>query len=250
MMNTKLPTLLKEYGLDENEIAVFEYLVAYKELTAYKIAKSIGKSRSTVYDTLERLISKGFISKLNIDGTAYYKTNPISKIISDVKNKENILNEIIPEIENIESKYDTNLRIFEGTTGQQQFNYILFQTMKKEKGANLFIIGNGLSESLSANLFVESLIRQARREKIHKFITYRGIWDSTFRDNKIIQLYNKIGENRFIEGIPSKVTTIIYGDMVGFVYTSDKPYAIQIKNELIAREMNSYFNHLWDIAKK
>lgn len=59
-----------------------------------------------------------------------------------------------------------------------------------------------------------------------------------------------LGENRFLKNLPSKVGTIIFDNFVAFLYTTDKPYVVEIKNKIIAEELKIYFENLWNIAKK
>ncbi len=119
----------------------------------------------------------------------------------------------------------------------------------KNKQINyLYVIGNTYASTLSSNIFINNLIKEAVKHKLKKYVDYKGIWNTKFKEDKIIKEYNKLGPNKFLN-IPSKSGTIIYGDYVAFLFTTDKPYVIEIKNKFIAEEMKSYFNHLWKLAK-
>ena len=71
-MNINVALLLKEYGLEDNEIKVYLYLVGKRELTAYNIAKETKIHRSTCYDILDRLISKGFVTQSGEKNKRFY----------------------------------------------------------------------------------------------------------------------------------------------------------------------------------
>jgi sugar-specific transcriptional regulator TrmB len=244
-MEQEIITLLREYGLKEGEIKVYIFLVENKELTAYNIAKETKIHRSTCYDILDRLLYKGFISKIEKKEKSYYSANDLSKVISSLKDKETILLSLIPKLQTLENKQESKIRVLDGIEGQKQFNYNLFSLAKNKKIDYCYIIGNTYSTSLTGNLFIERLIKETKK---FRGIEYKGIWDFRFKNDKIVRLYNKLGKNKFLE-LPSKVGMIIFGDYVAFLYALDKPYAIEIKNKLISEEIKTYFLHLWKIAK-
>ena len=249
-METELKTLLKEYGLDDNEIKVYLYLVCNKELTAYSIAKENKIHRSTCYDILERLIAKGFVNKVDKKNKSYYSSNDISRVISQIKDKETILLSIIPKIQNLEQNKEVKVRILEDAEGQKQFNYNLFSLAKNQKISFCYMIGNTYASTLSSNIFIERLIKELNGSKFNEKIEYKGIWEEKYRGDKIIVQYNQLGENRFLKILPSKIGTIICDDFIAFLYTTDKPYVVEVKNKLIAEEMKSYFENLWTSSKK
>lgn len=248
-MEAELISLLKEYGLNENEIRIFLYLVGNKELTAYTIAKETKIHRSTCYDILERLVSKGFVSIINKEDKKYYCVNEISRVISQLKDKETILLSIMPKLQNLEQKQETKVRILEDAEGQKQFNFDLFTKLKNKQISYCYMIGNTYASTLSSNIFIERLIKEIKTLKLNKKVEYKGIWDERFREDKLILQYNYLGENRFLKNLPSKVGTIILDNFVAFLYTSDKPYVVEVKNKLIAEELKVYFENLWSLAK-
>ena len=203
-MENELKTLLKEYGLDDSEIKVFLYLVCNKELTAYSIAKENKIHRSTCYDVLERLIAKGFVSKVDKKNKSYYSANDISRVISQIKDKETILLSIIPKIQNLEQNKEVKVRILEDAEGQKQFNYNLFSLAKNQKISFCYMIGNTYASTLSSNIFIERLIKELNGSKFNEKIEYKGIWEEKYRGDKIIVQYNQLGENRFLKILPSK----------------------------------------------
>lgn len=249
-MEDNIKKLLKEYGLDENETTIFLLLVRKKELTAYRISKETKVHRSTCYDILERLIAKGFVSKIEKDGTLYYSANEISKVISSIKSKEFILQSLIPKLEVLESGEETKIKFLEGIEGQKQFNYHIFSIAKSRKISFLYIIGNTYASTEGSNIFIERLINESESLNLKNKIKYKGIWNSKFKNEKILKKYSQLGENKFLENIPSNVGTIIHDEGIALLYSQDKPYCIEIKNKLIAIEFKSYFEYLWNISKR
>ena len=245
-MENNLSILLKEYGLNEQETRVYAFLVGNKELTAYKIAKELKIHKSTCYDILEKLTSKGFVNKLE-KNKSYFEAGNISRLISNLKVKENILLEVGRRIKDSEKRGKTKVRYIEGIEGQNEFNLKMFNLAKERKVKYCYIIGNTYAATEGSNILIDKLINLLKKNK--KIGDYRGIWSLKYKTDKIIEEYNSIGENKFLD-IPSKVGMVVYEKGVAFLYTSDNSYTIDIENEVLAEEMKAYFEYLWKIARK
>jgi len=245
-MEINLHLMLKEYGLNEGETKIYLYLVANKELTAYRIAKNTKIHRSTCYDILEKLIQRGFISKIEKEKSSFYSANDISRVISSLKVKEELLKSMIPKIHELESKEETNIKYLEGVEGQNHFNLKLFNLAKNKEISYCYIIGNTYASTEGSNILIEKLILELKKNK--KLPEYRGIWNSRYKKDKIIRKYNLVGKNKFLD-VPSNVGTVVYEKGVAFLYTFDKSYTIDITNKKLAEEFKAYFEYLWKIAK-
>jgi len=242
--------ILKEYGLEDKEAKVYLLLVREIELTAYEIAKKTGIHRSTTYDILEKLVKRGFVSTIIKKGKRFYAVNELSKIVSSLKEKESMLLSLLPEIERLKRGLDTHAEVFEGAEGQREQNFALFELIKKGQIQELLAIGNGPAPTEGSELFIESLIKEAKKLKLPQKIGYRGIWDEKYRNEAVIKKYKILGQNKFLKELPSKTTMLIYGDYVSLLFTMEKPYAIRIKNALVAEEFKFYFRMLWGISKQ
>ncbi len=259
-MEDKIKMLLKAYGLDEKEIKIYIKLVQEKELNAYMLAKKVGIHRSTTYHILDRLISKGFISKIEKGNKIYYSALEIDNILLKIKDKESILLSLIPELEKVKENNISNVRVFETIESQKRFGFNLFNQITKEGIKEIFIIDAGPSEfldpqkrpkeDLSSQIFLENLLRELKRKNIHKKVKIKTIWNEKFRENKLLEFFSGLGENKFLVNLPTLATMVIYGDFLAYLFTTeDGPKVIEIQNKLIAEENRIYFNHIWRIAK-
>lgn len=254
-MNEKIKTLLTEYGLDSKEIKVYTVLVQKKELNAYVLARLAGMHRSTVYSVLDRLIFKGFVNRIEKDGRTFYAALEVGQTITKIKDKEAILQELIPEIEKIHESRISNVRVLESRESQKQFNFNLFNQISKSKVKELYIISGGPTsfisskannEDLSSKLLLKSLLKEMKKRKLHKTFEYRGIWNEKFKGSDVIRPFLTVGQNRFLKSLPTLATTVIFGEYVAYLFTMNGiPQVIEIQNKLIAEENKAYFAYLW-----
>ncbi len=249
-MESQISMLLREYGLDDKEIDIYLFLVGTRETSAYKVSKETKIHKSTCYDVLGRLINKGFVSK--IEGKrALYSANEVSKMLSIIKNKESIIVSLIPELEKLEKRQETKIKYLDTRESQREFDLNLLNLARQGKLSFVYVLSNGPSEFFSTNVLMERLIREAKKGRLLKKIDYKGIWDEKMRENRdYMRVYGLIGENRFLDNLPTKATTVIYDERAAFLFTDSSPKVIEIQNKFIAEEMKAYFLHLWKIARK
>lgn len=247
MINIK--KILKNLSLGDREIEIYLYLVGNKQLTAYEIAKGTSIHKSTVYDNLDKLVQKGFVSSLILKGRKVYSVNELSKTMSLIKEKETLLLSLIPAIASIKDRQEIFVELLEGEGGQREFNFMLFDLAKKGELAELYVLGGGSPTAIGTSIYIERLIKEGKKKGFLKKIKYKGIWNERFKQKKIIDMYNLIGKNKFIGRLPSKVTTVISGDYLAFIFTMQKPFVVRIKNKLLAEEHKYYFNLIWQMAK-
>jgi sugar-specific transcriptional regulator TrmB len=250
-MSEIISSLLQEYGLDNNETNIYLHLVRSKELTAYQIAKEIHIHRSNCYNILDRLVEKGFVAMLTIDNNKKYSANELTNVIGKIKNKESILLSIIPEIEKIQSAEDTRIKFAHTKNSFAQFNTNIYNMAKKGDLSFVYMISNSPDlTTKSSRILGERLLNDLKKTKLLKSIDGRAIWDVRFRKDSFMQLFSKLGKNKFLKKLPNKATTFIYDGCVNFVFLDENDSFIEIKNNMIAQEMKVYFEYLWEIAEK
>jgi len=250
-MEQEISILLKEYGLKEEEAKIYIFLVINGELTAYKIAKGTKIHRSTCYDILEKLVNKKFVSKIEKGNKLVFYANELTKVISGLKEKEEILKNLMSKIKEIEKQEDTKIKLLDNASSQKEFNINILELAKKREISFFYCISNGPSkinyELNSLNILIEKLIDEVFKKKLFKNIDYKGIWDFRFKRSRFLKIFNKLGKNKFLN-LPTKTTTIIFDNYVAFLFTDETSKVIEIKSKKVSEEMKAYFKYLWKLA--
>jgi len=113
---SEIEKVLRELGFTKNDSKVFLTLAKYKVLSPADIAKLSDVDRARVYDSLKRLMEKGYIRKEPVKRGANYKIISINKVFKSIRNgyKEKIndtilLEKSIPELEVEEEKPESSV---------------------------------------------------------------------------------------------------------------------------------------------
>jgi sugar-specific transcriptional regulator TrmB len=237
---------LKEIGLAEEEIKVYLILLKFGSSLASKVSEETKINRSHVYQLLERLIAKGFVSYVIKENRKYFSAVNPEKIIEIIKEKEQKLKDILPNLLGLASfeKEKPIVEIFEGKEGIKTILNDILKT--KEEWLAFGSSGKG-QEVLS--FYAEHWEKE--REKLK--INLRGILDSSesgLKRGKEIakRKYTKIKYVK--ENYSNPSSTWIYGDRLAFViWSKEHSFAIRMISKEIANNFKKHFEVLWRNAK-
>ena len=94
----EIKEVLDKVGLNEGEIKVYLALLKLGSVQVSKIKDETNLHRTTIYDFIEKLINKGLVGYVIKNNVKYYTASHPSKLIDFVKEKEENLKEILPNL--------------------------------------------------------------------------------------------------------------------------------------------------------
>lgn len=248
-MDSSISIVLREYGLAENEIVAYIYLVSRGGLTAYQVAKGTKMLRSNMYNILARLVEKGFVGESISDGRKLYYANDLRAVIARIKNKEVLLESLVPKIEVLRVRNKTEVFHAQAKNSFAQFNKKLFDLAANKALSFCYMISNSPDLRTASSIFLsERLLTDLYDQRLLVDVDVRAIWDVGFKDNDFVNHFIKLGKNKFLDSLPSKATMFLYDGHVAFLYLDDSDSFIEIKSGIIVEELKSYFEYLWAIA--
>lgn len=240
----KLGEILKTLGLNKNEILIYLDLMQHNNSSALDIAKSTGIHRSNTYDSLRKLIERGFAAEIKEgDKTLFQAINP-EKIKYYIKQKEQEFDTLIPEIKDFGRK-DDSVGSFSVAQGAFAAREALYDLLK----LNSTIYAYGASKE-AVETFGEGFLKDFHKERIKKKIMMKHIYNKDAFQR--IKYLNKIKytEARYL---PEKyhtvaATAICRSSVVIFIFA--KPvHVIKINNQIVADAYKDYFELLYRIGK-
>jgi len=240
---------LEKLGLSRNEAKIYIYLLKHGERTTGPIIKETRIANSRVYESLNNLVDKGFVSyNLQKDGKHFIAVNP-SILIENEEDRTKRVKSLVPELIGLMNKdhsEKTVSAIYDGFEGfKTAFRKIIDDC---PNGGEILIIGFSerqySEESLRVFLSNMNLKCKKKKQKL-KFIFDESVSKSFGRDRE------KEGfEVRYLnEGFISPAAIDIMQDYVYIFLWEEKPFVFMIKNKRIADSFRGYFNFLWRISK-
>lgn len=238
--------ILSELNLTNSEIKVYKFLLNYGKSSVGDISKKTEIHRRNVYDCLDRLIKKGFVSYIEENKVKIYSiTNPrsIMQKLEDKKNEfENLLPDLLNKFNSTHSKSET--LFFSGKEGLKQ----IFED-QINIGEEILISASNIQINEILKFYFEQFDIKRKEKKIKVKI----IFDSKILKNKEIK--NEIAKIpfvkiKYIDNFNStQMSEYIYGNNVAIVVWSENPIAILIRQKEIADANKEKFELIWNLNK-
>lgn len=238
---------LKEIGLEYEEIKVYLAMLEIGSSLASRIAEETKINRSHVYQLLERLISKGFVSYVIKENRKYFSAINPEKIIEIVKEREQKLKNILPNLLQL-TTFTKEKPIVEILQGKEGIKTILNDILKIKKEWLAFGSSGKGTEILS--FYAEHF--EKKREKLR--INLKGILDSSesgIKRGKELSKRKYTQIKHVKEKYSNPCSTWIYGDRLAFIiWSKEHSFAIRIISKEITNNFKRHFDVLWKNANK
>lgn len=232
---------LQRIGFHINEAKIYLVLLKLGSAQAGKISKEAQINRTTIYDSLERLIEKGLVTYIIEANRKVFKPVAPEKILDQLKEKQKTVEEILPELNKLlkESREKEESDIYRGRKGIRS---ILNDILKYKE-----YIAFGSSGRFLEIMKHDFVLFQKRKKELK--INSKVILSESSRKTEQVKLaYTNF---KYIpDEFSSPTTTFVYNNKTAIIVWSEVPIATLIISKEVSDSYRNYFNLLWKIAKK
>ncbi len=227
-------SVLKDIGLSEGEIKVYETLFKTGEKTILQLAKSARMNRSYCYEILERLLNKGFVTKQLINNKIYWKVMPREHVLAYIDEvKKNIDNSLKGLTQTHKTNSEREINVFKGQKGIKTVCDSIVDSKSK-------VIGFGAEGNIKKYLpySYKHIFDKARKNKTKfELITLK---------NKIPLIKGITKTKSFKKSFNTCVEINIWDDKTVLFFWKDHPEAIVIKDPEVANSFRNYHKIFWE----
>ncbi|MBT5021504.1 hypothetical protein HOK51_05190 [Candidatus Woesearchaeota archaeon] len=237
---------LKEFGLSDNEITTYLTLLKVGETSANRISQLTGMKRTTTYDNLSLLITKGIVSKIVKDNVQYFIPAEPTKLSHLLEEKKKKIDKIIPELNKLKQtiREKSGVTFYEGKKGVLTVLNDIIDQKKK-----LWFYGSRKMALISLKHYPDNFIHKRAEEgiKLQAVLAEEDRKDKIYSEEDI----SKLSELKYLKELNKiKTNTFIYGDRVAFMTSEENPSGIIIRNQQIVSQQKKIFELIWKSAKK
>lgn len=247
---------LRDIGLTEGEIKVYEALLELGECTKTNLAKKSGVAPSNIYDITNRLIEKGIISKVEKNGISHFSPANPKRILDfldqkkiEVEREKDVLTALLPSLLAKFDKKESPIKVevFQNWSGLKTVFEDLLDECSKEDMNFVFGASKGDNPEIADNFFLKYNIK---REK-------KGIKTNIILNNELKERKDRISffiksknyKIKFLQQTtPSEI--MIYKDKTCIIILTKEPIVIRITSKEVSNSFKQYFDLMWKIAKK
>jgi sugar-specific transcriptional regulator TrmB len=236
-MDTKTLEML---GLEQKQAKIYLALLQLKQATATKISEDTRIERTLCYSIINKLIDKGLISYIIQNNVKYFKSAPPEKLMQDLKEKQEQLTNIMPQLIGLTklNREKTRAELYQGKEG---IKTVLKDIIKV--GKDHIIFGeDGLQFEKLFPIYSKQFVKKLEKENIKERVLFKAKGD---------MVKAKGSEFRYLpDDYFSPTCTVVYGNKTAIIIWSEPFLTILIENKEVARSYRNYFEILWGIAKK
>ncbi|MBI2607582.1 MAG: hypothetical protein HYW51_02030 [Candidatus Doudnabacteria bacterium] len=243
--------LLREFGLNEKEIAVYLCLVGLGPSAVRSIAQKSGINRGTTYDILRSLKEQGLVSFNNKQAHQSFAAEPPEKIIQAIDEKKRQLGRLkieaeksLPALKSIFEKFGGKplVRYYEGPAGVKQVLEDVLHTMQDASHKTYFVYS---SSSVDLRKKIYKKIPDFSKRRIKLKINVKTI--SLGKGGALSGLDERKCLN--VKGaLPNATHEIIYDGKIAFISlnNSGEPVAVIVANSEIYKMQKMIFESNWE----
>ncbi|MCB9359568.1 helix-turn-helix domain-containing protein [Candidatus Woesearchaeota archaeon] len=246
---------LKEIGLTNGEVKLYEALLDLGESTRTTLAKKSGISPSKIYDVANRLLEKGIISSVKKNGIIHFRASDPRRIKdyleakqSEINNQKKLIDSMLPTLlaKYADTEESQDVEVFYGWEGMKTAFDDIINTLTPKDSNYVFGASQGFDSEM-ADIFFDQY--SLKREK-NQFAT-KIIFNEEVRKNKRRTAPFSQGKNemRFLHN--DTFTEInLYANKVLIIMLISKPIVIKVTSKEAADAFKKFFDSMWKIAKK
>jgi sugar-specific transcriptional regulator TrmB len=184
---------LRTIGLTEGEIRVYEALIELGETSTGRLMKKADISSSKVYLILEKLMQKGLVSSIQIEGVQHYQsTNPKTILEFIDSRKEELeqtrteMEKIIPMIQRLRKPtVEESAQIYKGFKGIKAAYMNILDELKKGEEYRIFAMSGTDIVDPRLQAFFKAFHRQRIERGIHLKILVNSASAAEYKKNNL-----------------------------------------------------------------
>ena len=240
--------VLRTLGFSERETKVYLALLELGSVTVGPIAAKTRLQHSKVYQTLEKLIDKGLVTFVFKSRTKHFQAEDPRRILSMIKEKEKIFQEILPKLEQKQKESQTpqTAKVYEGYKAIKSMYESLFDELTKRSYYYVFAFKDEYVDASLAARFLRT---------VHQKLSEKGVDDRLLVHKSVRKEFLKNYFDlprihyRFISlNIPFGLM-IIDDKIINWVW-GKRPTAVVIISQQMAHQYKAFFLEFWKQAKE
>jgi sugar-specific transcriptional regulator TrmB len=236
--------ILKEIGLTDNEVEIYITLLKHGQISAYDLAEKIGLYRQVTYDSLNRLLEKGYVSFVKEGKSRLFKAIDPQLVLAHLNEKIDGFKQMLPELSSLQQKAQDKV-IVETYKGKNVLRIAfrdIINTLKENKSENLCTAVDEWSQADKQKLVLEQYERDLINYKIKERVIIKEGVRGLFKKGNTKYRY-----------IPKKYfnpnPTQIYGNNVQTIIWGNPDHLVIVRSREVADLYRKQFELLWRSAK-
>lgn len=240
----EIRNVLEQFGLQGKKADVYLAALELGSSSVIDIAKKAGIKRTTCYDILQDLIGEGLISETSKGKKRLFVGEDPEKIQRNLKNKERLFSEILPQLQSIHNVRGAKpkIRFYEGKEGLKE---VYEDTL--ENNREILSFGSyDVVHMLGMDWAQDYLKKRTKKEIYVRAIVpgeQRMVKDFIEKDQEQRRSTKTIDPKKY----PFSIEINIYGHQKVALMSAKEEIGLIIEGQEIHNTMKLIFELIWDL---
>jgi sugar-specific transcriptional regulator TrmB len=229
-------------GLSKNETKIYLALLESGPSLMGQICGKTKIHRRNVYDSIEMLKDKGFVSSTIINNRNQFEAVNPKRVLDILDEKRMSIETILPQLMNRQNTQHTTIKVYTGIAGRK----IIFED-KLNYNEEQYVLG-AHKPSNKISLYLNNYHNRRIKKKIYlKMLFISQDKESAKEFSKYSYVETRLLPNKF----SSPIAINIYGDKTAILLGSEttEPITILIEDKGLSNDFKIYFQMLWKISR-
>ena len=240
---------LQVLGMTKNEAEVYEQLVKSGQTKAGHLIARLDIHRNIVYEALDSLIRKGFVTKIEKRGVWWFQITEPDSILTMLKRREQIAEGVIGQIKQARQQIEQQITVYEGIDSYRA--YWVSSLERIPEGATDYCLGVP-SQSLWIKLLGPSAYKEYMQTRKKKKILWKTVVTKvTEGERKLFSEAPELTEFRLWDQSfeQSGNFNVVHDTVILQVMKPDAQRIIEIRDTDMVKVFRDYFDAIWNTAK-
>lgn len=240
---------LKELDLTAGQIKVYQAILEHGRSGIHDIQAKTSLERRAIYDILNKLIDKGFVTYIDEKKARRYQSTHPRNLKEAIEQKQETLKTLynkLPQINDLFSYSKPKIRA-EVYRGNDALKALLNEAL--ESNATYWIGGNSGVETCSEEMkiwFKKWTRKRVEQKKFMYDLVDYGTHLEDFKPNDIAKHKKNFYKYCTLpKNLQSPMVLIMFGNKVAQVLWSKQSFAFVLESEEIHDSFMKYFNYFW-----
>jgi len=245
---------LRQVGLTEGELRVYEALLKIGESTKTNLVKEAGIAPANLYDITNKLQEKGIISIVEKNGKKHFSAAHPRHLLDFIEEKkkniakeEKLITTLLPKLTALFTEQQTSakIEIFTGWNGLKTIFEDLLEECQAGEQNYVYGAAKGENEKRADRFFLKYSRMRAR-----KGIMLNIIFNEELRERQERINFFKNNKSVNIKFLQQTTNTefMLYKDVVTIIILAKDPITIRIRDKNVFDSFKQHFDILWQLA--
>lgn len=250
LYNTMKIAQLQELGLSDGQISVYSACLELGISTINAIQEKTGIERRNIYDILNKLIERGFISYTLEHGKKTYQCTHPNSLQEAIEHKQKQLKELEEQLPRITSLFNERMPNISAEVfrGNESLKSLLNEILEHKES---FWIGGNSGVEKTAGTGMRLWFKEWNRRRVeNKHVMHDLVDHGTFLEDYPPENKNKHKTHYYKycqlpKNLQSPMVIIIFGDKVAQILWQEQSFAFVLHSKEIKESFMKYFNYFW-----